>query len=239
MAVGRTDPGARIEFEGRRLRVSPEGWFVIGFNRDQRPSAALRITRADGSRVEEIVNVRARKYDIQRIDGLPPSQVSPSAAELERIGKENALIGAARMIDSAGLGFLNDFKWPVIGRVSGVYGSQRILNGEPKRPHYGVDIAAPKGTPVRAPAPGTITLVHPDMFYTGATVNLDHGHGVSSIFVHMSEILVSEGQRVEQGQVIGRVGASGRATGPHLHWGMNWFGTRLDPALLTGEMPQT
>ncbi len=239
MVVGRVTPGTRIEFEGRNLRISPQGWFVIGLNRDQSPNAVLHITAHDRSRREQIVNVKARKYDIQRIDGLPAAKVSPSAKDLERINKENALIGAARLVDSGIAGFLSDFQWPVAGRISGVYGSQRILNGKPKRPHYGVDIAAPSGTPVRAPAPGRVTLVHPDMFYSGATVNIDHGHGVSSIFIHMSEILVVEGQDVDKGEVIGKVGASGRATGPHLHWGMNWFKARLDPALLVGEMPKS
>jgi murein DD-endopeptidase MepM/ murein hydrolase activator NlpD len=237
MVTGRVEPGTRVDFEGRKLRISPEGWFTLGLNRDQGPNAVLEITHSDGGRSEQIVNVRARKYDIQRIDGLPSSKVSPSTADLERIGKENALIGSARMIDSGLTGFLSEFSWPVIGRLSGVYGSQRILNGKPKRPHYGVDIAAPTGTPVRAPAPGKVTLVHPDMFYTGVTVNMDHGHGVSSIFIHMSETNVVEGQELEAGEEIGKVGATGRATGPHLHWGMNWFKVRLDPALLAGEMP--
>lgn len=239
MVKGRVGTGTRVRFEGRDLRISPQGWFVFGLNRDQKPNAVLEIIRGDGTQQRQIVNVRARKYDVQRIDGLPKSKVTPSAKDLERIGRENSMIGSARMVDSDLTGFLSEFQWPVIGPISGVYGSQRILNGTPKRPHYGVDIAAPSGTPVVAPAPGRVTLVHPDMFYTGVTVNLDHGHGVSSIFIHMSESLVEEGQRVAAGEAIGSVGATGRATGPHLHWGMNWFKVRLDPQLLVGQMPES
>lgn len=238
MVKGRAGAGARVRFEGRELRISPQGWFVFGLDRDQKPNAVLEIIHGDGTQQRRVVGVRARKYDVQRIDGLPQSKVTPSAKDLERIGRENSMIGSARMVDSDLTGFLGEFQWPVIGPISGVYGSQRILNGTPKRPHYGVDIAVPSGTPVVAPAPGRVTLVHPDMFYTGVTVNLDHGHGVSSIFIHMSESLVEEGQHVAAGEAIGSVGATGRATGPHLHWGMNWFKVRLDPQLLAGQMPE-
>jgi murein DD-endopeptidase MepM/ murein hydrolase activator NlpD len=130
------------------------------------------------------------------------------------------------------------FIWPVTGRISGVYGSQRILNGKPKRPHYGVDIAAPTGTPVKAPADGVVSLVHNDMFYSGGTLIVDHGHGLSTTYMHLHKILVKKGQRVKQGDVIAQVGATGRVTGPHLHWGMNWFDTRLDPSLLVPPMPK-
>lgn len=238
MLIGRVDPGSKVALGDRQIRVSPQGWFVVGFNRDQQPRVTLRVTSAAGEMEERKLTVKGRDYDIQRVDGLPQSKVSPPAAELERIARENALIGKARLRDEPRTDFLTGFEWPVIGRVSGVYGSQRILNGKPKRPHYGVDIAAPTGTPVKAPAPGIVTLVHQDMFYTGGTVNLDHGHGVTSLFIHLSKILVEEGDRVEKGMLIGKVGATGRATGPHLHWGMNWFRTRLDPGLLVGQMPK-
>lgn len=237
IVVGRVDPGTSIEMNGNRVRVSPDGWFLLGFGRDEKSNVEVKAVYPSGEVERQIVRIKPRQYQIQRIDGLAPGKVSPSAEDLKRIKRENALIGRARQRDDARTDFLESFAWPVTGQISGVFGSQRILNGEPKRPHYGVDIAAPKGTPVKAPAPGTVTLVHPDMFYTGGTVNLDHGHGLTSIFTHLSKILVAEGQRVDKGQSLGEVGATGRATGPHLHWGMNWFKARIDPELLVGEMP--
>lgn len=147
------------------------------------------------------------------------------------------MASAARRTDDPRLDFMQSFIWPSIGPISGVYGSQRILNGQPRRPHFGVDVAAPTGTPVRAPAAGIITLAHPDMYFSGGTVILDHGHGVSSSFLHLSRIHVQVGQRVEQGELIAEIGATGRVTGPHLDWRMNWFGQRIDPALLVGAMP--
>ena len=168
----------------------------------------------------------------------PPRKVSPSAEDLERIYKDIALVKTVRKKDDPRTDFTQAFIWPVTGRISGVYGSQRILNGKPKRPHYGVDIAAPTGTPVKAPADGVVTMAHSDMFYSGGTLIVDHGHGISTVYMHLHKILVEAGQRVQQGDVIARVGATGRVTGPHLHWGMNWFETRLDPSLLVPPMPK-
>lgn len=237
IVIGQVQPGAEIEMAGRRIRVSPEGWFLLGFGRNEKPNVVLKIKHDSGESEEQVLTVKGRQYPVQHIDGLPPSKVSPSAADLERIKSENALISQVRLHDDPRTDFLEDFDWPLGGRISGVFGSQRILNGKPKRPHYGVDIAAPTGTPVKAPAPGKVTLVHTDMFYTGGTINLDHGHGLTSIFIHLSKIFVAEGQQISKGGLIGEVGATGRATGPHLHWGMNWFKARIDPELLVGEMP--
>ena len=237
IVIGRAPPDAKINIGERQVRVSPEGWFLLGFGRDEKPNVVIYVEYADGKKQQQTLNIKARKYEIQRIDGLPPRKVTPSAEDLKRIKQENALISAARRRDESRTDFLSDFDWPVIGRISGVFGSQRVLNGKPKRPHYGVDVAAPEGTPIKAPAPGRVTLVHQDMFYTGGTINLDHGHGLTSIFIHLSEIFVTDGQHVKKGSVIGSVGATGRATGPHLHWGMNWFQARIDPALLVREMP--
>lgn len=237
IVIGRVEPGSSVEMNGRQVRVSPEGWFLLGFGRDEKPEAALSVAYPSGEVQRQKVNIDSRDYDVQRIDGLPPSKVTPSAKDLKRIKRENALIGQARTRDDPRTDFLEDFDWPVTGRISGVFGSQRILNGKPKRPHYGVDVAAAEGTPIKAPAPGMVTLVHSDMFYTGGTVNLDHGHGLTSIFIHLSKIFVSEGQSVDKGEPIGAVGATGRATGPHMHWGMNWFKARIDPQLLVGDMP--
>lgn len=233
MVVGRVPPGAQVTLDGEALRVSAEGAFVAGFGRDAAPEAALAIAYPDGGVEHRTLNIDQRDYQIQRIDGLPPSQVTPDEEALKRIRREQALIDRARAIDAPRTDFMARFVRPVDGaRVSGVFGSQRILNGEPRRPHYGVDFAAATGTPVKAPAPGTVTLVHDDMYFSGGTIIVDHGHGISSVFIHLSRIDVSEGQRIARGDVIGAVGATGRATGPHLHWGMNWFGRRLDPQLL-------
>ncbi len=234
---GRISPGAQVWYEGRQLRVSQRGEFVIGFGRNESPLTKLDIRYPGGAREQRQLNVAQREYDMQRIDGLPPRKVEPTAKDLVRIRQEAVLIKTARRRDSAHTDFLLGFTWPVVGQISGVYGSQRVLNGKPKRPHYGVDVAARAGTPVAAPASGVVSLVHRDMHFTGGTIIIDHGHGLSSVFSHLSEVHVQERQRVVRGEIIAKVGATGRATGPHLHWGMNWFERRLDPQLLAGPMP--
>ena len=218
------------------MRVSPTGLFVVGFGRDDTGEFELVARFADGSVAERRLSVAAREYAIERIDGLPPKTVTSEAADVERIRRENARIAEVRARDTDATWFADGFSWPVQGRVSGVYGSQRILNGEPRRPHYGVDIAAALATPVLAPAPGVVAMAEDDLYYTGGTVMLDHGHGLTSIFSHLDSVGVSFADFVENGQVIGTVGASGRATGPHLDWRVNLFKTRLDPALLAGPM---
>ena len=238
MAIGKVDPAARIYFESKPVRVSPDGVFVIGFSRDADLTATIEVHHPSGTVETHPVTIEKRDYKIQRIDGLPPRKVTPSAEDLARIQKEHARVKAVRKIDAPRLDFNQAFIWPVTGRISGVYGSQRILNDQPRRPHYGVDIAAPTGTPVKAPIDGVVTLAHNDMFYSGGTLIVDHGHGLSTVYMHLHKILVKEGQPVKQGDVIAQVGATGRVTGPHLHWGMNWFETRLDPALLVPPMPK-
>ncbi len=237
LVYGRVTPGAQLRYEGKEIRVSDRGEFVIGFGRNEPSTTGLRIRYADGRKERRQFKVIQREYAIQRIDGLPPRKVEPNAKDLKRIREEAKLIRAARGRDSAYTYFVGGFAWPVVGRISGVYGSQRVLNGKPRRPHYGVDIAAPAGTPVRAPSAGIVSLVHPDMYFTGGTIIVDHGHGLSSVFSHLSEVLVREGQTVTRGDMIAKVGATGRATGPHLHWGVNWFERRLDPQLMAGPMP--
>ena len=229
---GETDPKARIVFKGRRVRVSPSGRFLLGFGRNEPPGVRFRITFPDGRKETRRLSIQQREYEIQRIDGLPETKVSPASRELARIRAETARIKAARTRNDARTDFSAGFIWPVKGPISGVYGSQRVLNGKPRRPHFGIDIAAPAGTPVRAPASGIVTLTHPDMFFSGGTLILDHGHGLSSAFLHLQEILVEEGERVRQGDIIARVGATGRVTGAHLDWRVNLFRTRLDPGLL-------
>lgn len=237
LVVGVTPPGAAVTLDGRALRVAPDGSFVFGFGRDAPAHAALDVTFPDGRHEHRDLAVAARQYEVQRIDGLPEQQVTPDPAQLERIKREGALIANARAVDSDLLFFETPLRWPVLGPISGVYGSQRVLNGEPRAPHFGVDIAAPAGTPVAAAASGTVTLAEPDLFFTGMTVIIDHGFGLSTIYQHLSRLEVSAGQHVEAGAVIGAVGATGRVTGPHLHWGMTWFDVRLDPALAAGPMP--
>ncbi|MFQ5934791.1 MAG: M23 family metallopeptidase [Acidiferrobacterales bacterium] len=234
---GRTDAGTRIEFDGRSVRVSDDGIFLIGFSRDAPRKARLRVTYADGTREWRTLKVQQRKYHIQRINGLPPRTINPTEDDLKRIRAESALIKKARRHNDARTDFLTGFAWPVKGRITGVYGSQRILNGEPRRPHFGLDIAAPEGALVVAPADGIVTLTHLDMFFSGGTLILDHGHGLSSTFIHLSGILVKEGDRVRQGDPIAKVGATGRAKGAHLDWRLNLFNRRLDPQLVLDAMP--
>ena len=237
LVTGRAPAGTRVVFDGRSLRVGEDGIFLLGFGRDTR-RASLDLSFPDGRSETRTLTIGKRDWLIQRVDGLPQQTVTPDEGELQRIRDDAALAAEARKRDSAEPLFGVGFIWPVIGSVSGVYGSQRILNGQPRTPHFGVDIAVPTGTPVKAAADGVASLVHPDMFLTGQTVILDHGFGLSTIYVHMSAIAVTLGQRVKQGEVIGQVGATGRATGPHLHWGMNLFDIRLDPALLVPPMPK-
>ncbi len=229
LVVARTEAGATAEVDGNPARVSPDGVFLVGIGRDHNEPVRIRVMTAAGEERVTEMPVSTREYRIQRIDGLPERQVSPPEDVLERIRREAALARSARTRDDPRTDFLAGFIWPLDGPITGVYGSQRILNGEPRRPHYGVDVAAPVGTPVVAPAPGIVSLVHSDMYYSGGTLIMDHGHGLSSTFIHLSRILVKEGQRVEQGQVVAEVGATGRATGPHLDWRINLFEARLDP----------
>jgi len=237
LVTGRTDPRAVVEFEGRRLRVSPDGVFVFGFGRDAGPQATLKVTLPDGDEDVQTLDVAQREYRIQRIDGLPPKKVTPPPEAIERIVAEKKKKTAAFGLDLAGTWFLGDWIWPAEGPISGVYGSQRILNGEPRRPHGGVDVAGPKGTPVVAPAGGKVILALPDMYFEGNAIFLDHGHGLKSVFMHLSRLDVAEGDIVRQGQQIGAIGATGRVTGAHLHWAVYWFGVPLDPAFLVPERP--
>jgi murein DD-endopeptidase MepM/ murein hydrolase activator NlpD len=237
LVQGQTSPGSMVWLNGRELRVAADGRFVFGFGRDA-PFDALLVVRApDGGSARRHLAIAARSYRVQRIDGLPPSAVTPSEAELVRIEADTKLIAAARARVGDGRGFMEPVAWPVRGRISGVYGSQRILNGEPRSPHRGLDIAAPRGTPVGAMASGVVSLAAKDLYLTGGTVMIDHGHGVQSLYGHLQEVLVEVGQHLAQGERLGTVGASGRATGPHLHWGVSWFEEALDPALLVGPMP--
>ncbi|MBC8337640.1 MAG: M23 family metallopeptidase [Alphaproteobacteria bacterium] len=239
LVIGKTLPGARVAIDGRAARVSEKGIFLIGFGRDAGPKATIHIQYPDGGEARKTVKIKKRTFKVQRINGLPSRKVTPKPEDLARIKRDNAGIAGVRRLDTPAAGFASGFQWPVAGPVSGVFGSQRILNGKPKSPHNGVDVAAPRGTTVTAAAAGTVALTHPDMFYTGKTVMIDHGHGLSSVYVHMDKILVRKGQRVHKGAPIGVVGKTGRTTGPHLHWGVSLFNVHLDPALLAGPMPDS
>lgn len=239
LVQGRTHPKSKVRIGDRPVRVSAEGMFLIGFGRDAPTATRLVIIHPDGQREEHLLQIERRRYKIQRIDGLPPTKVTPSEEDLARIRAEIELVKETRLRDEPRTDFLSGFSWPLIGRISGVYGSQRILNGEPRQPHYGVDIAAPHGSVVVAPADGVVTLYHPDMFFSGGTLIIDHGHGLTSTFLHLHKVLVREGQHVRKGQRVAEVGATGRVTGPHLDWRINWFKQRLDPQLIVGPMPES
>lgn len=233
--IGQVSKGTQVEYKQRKLQVSPEGKFVIGLGRDATDTAV--ITTISNDKIElHSFSVKARTYDIQRVEGVPQATVEPNKEQDERIKREASLVTSARKVDLPLVFFAQKFKWPLVGPISGVYGSQRVYNGIPKTPHYGLDIAMPVGTRVNAPAGGVVTLVHPDMFLSGGTLIIDHGHGLSSTFIHLSKILVKEGDHIAQGQEIALVGKTGRASGPHLHWAMNWFEERVDPQLMVSEI---
>jgi len=235
---GASVPGTRVVLNGRNVRVSPSGHFVFGFGRDAPATAQLEISLPNGTVDRRALQIEPREYKTQRISGLPPKMVTPPKKVLARIRKENKSIAAARAVDRPEALFESGFIWPAIGRISGVFGSQRILNGEPRRPHYGLDIAAPPGTPVQAPADGAVAIAQRDMYYTGGTVVLDHGHGLTSVYSHLKDVTVKQGQILRQGDILGTIGATGRATGAHLDWRINWFKERLDPAFFVPPMPQ-
>lgn len=237
VVFGQTEPGTRLVLDDIPVQVGADGVFVFGFHRDAPATSTLLVTAPDGTVETRTLEVAPRAFKIQRIDGLPDTMVTPPKDLLERIRRDQAEVQAARSADRPETDFRSGFIWPAKGPISGVYGSQRILNGQPRQPHYGIDIAAPKGTPVVAPADGLVTLAATDHYYTGGTLILDHGHGLSSTFIHMDSVTVTVGRHIKQGTVIGTVGATGRATGPHLDWRMNWYGRRLDPAFVVPPMP--
>lgn len=233
LAVGKTEPGSHVTLDGAPLHVSPMGEFAFGFTYDQTKPAQLSVQYADGTSETRAIQPIARQYEIQRITGLPEKLVTLPPEVFERRKQEVAQIAAARTADTEAEWFAKKFDWPVPGTISGTFGNQRILNGKPGAPHPGVDIAAPAGTPIAAPVPGRVALVGPDFYLEGGLTILDHGHGVTTCYLHQSKQMVKVGDMVARGQVIGEVGMTGRATGPHLHWGLNWFQMRLDPSRST------
>ena len=226
--VGITNPSAKIIVGKKEVRVSKDGYFVFGIDRDRKFD--ISITKIlDGKKEVITKQVLKRKYNIQRIDGLEESKVTPPESVYKRIKEENNRIGEARAINSGLPFFKNQFIMPVEGIISGVYGSQRILNGKPRWPHYGIDIAAKQGTMIRSSGSGVVTMAEDDLYYTGGTIIMDHGHGISTIYSHLETVMVSVGDKINQGDTIGTVGSTGRSTGPHLDFRVNWFQVRLDP----------
>ena len=227
--LGKTDPGAKIQIDKKNVRVSKDGFFAFGLGRDRKNDVVI-IETFNGIKKKFVKKVLKREYKIQRIDGLPEKKVTPPKEVYDRIRKENKLIGKARSIDTDLIYFKDKFITPVDNAIiTGVYGSQRILNGKPRWPHYGLDYAQKTGTPIKAMLSGVVTLAEKDLYYTGATLIFDHGHGISTLYMHMNKIFVEIGQEVKKGDIIGTVGKSGRATGPHLDVRLNWFDIKLDP----------
>lgn len=232
LLIARAPAGSSARVDGETVQVTDDGRFLIAIARDRTDPVQIAVTLPDGKLTEHELVPEKRTFDIQRIDGLPQDKVTPPEHVLERIRNDNELTRQARKRRDARADWAHGFSWPLTGRITGVYGSQRILNGEPRNPHWGLDIAAPTGTKVKAPAPGIVTLAHEDMYFSGGTLFIDHGHGLVSAFLHLSALDVEVGDMVETGQTVARVGATGRATGPHLDWRVNLGSTRIDPALL-------
>ncbi|KXI27487.1 M23 family metallopeptidase [Paraglaciecola hydrolytica] len=224
--------GSQLKLNNKPIALSSNGHFAFGFNRDAELKNTLSWLDEKGKQHSKDLVISSREYDIQRIEGVEGKYVSPPPEVTKRIQQDNAQIGKARQNNDQRIDFMQDFIWPAQGPISGVYGSQRVFNGTPKNPHYGVDVAGPTGTPVYAPADGIVTLYVSDMYYSGGTMIIDHGMGVSSTFLHLSAATVEQGTVVKQGQLVAKIGATGRVTGAHLDWRINWFGERLDPALL-------
>ena len=223
--LGKTEPGSQVFVDKKKIKVTDDGYFVFGLGRDRKNDVVIKINEK-----KIVKKVFKRKYKIQRIDGLEEKKVTPPEEVYERIKRENKWIGEARAINSDLTFFKKNFITPLENAIiTGVYGSQRILNGKPKWPHYGIDFAADQGTEIKAMLDGIVTLAESDLFYTGGTLIFDHGHGISTLYMHMEKILVKKGQKVKQGDIIGTVGSTGRSTGAHLDIRLNWFQERLDP----------
>lgn len=232
LVVGAAPAGSKVNVFGKRIRVGSDGKFVFAVPRETVGAVQVNFLFANGASASQDVKVLPKNWVEQKINGVPPSTVNPPPSIAARIAREQALVVEARKRDDNREDFLQAFIWPVRGRISGQFGNRRVYNGQPGSAHSGADIAAPTGTPIKAPAAGVITFANKDLYLTGGTVVLDHGFGVSTNYLHMSRIDVKVGDVVRQGQVIGAVGSTGRATGPHLHWGMSWFETRVDPLLM-------
>ena len=230
LIIGKTQPNSIVLIDKKEIKISKQGFFVFGLSKDRKNDLIIEIVE-NGLSTKIVKKVYKKKYKIQKINGLPSKQVTPPEEVYERIKNDNKLIGNARATNSDLTFFSNKFDLPIKNTIiTGVYGSQRILNGIPKSPHYGLDFAAPEGTPIKAMLDGVVTLAEPDLYYTGGTIIFDHGHGISTLYMHMKNVDIKKGQKVKKGELIGTVGKTGRSTGPHLDVRLNWFDVKLDPA---------
>ena len=232
MVIGKVPAGSVVRYAGRSLRTTAYGTVAFGVGRDESGPLTVEVARPDGRKEVSKIQVTPRDWPIEHVNGVPAKTVDPPPEIAERIRREQASVAIVRDRDDDRTDFTETFIRPVEGRISGRFGNQRVYNGKPRAAHSGMDIASATGTPVKAPASGIVTFANADLYLTGGTLVIDHGFGFSSNFLHLSRLDVTVGERIEQGQVIGAVGATGRATGPHLHWGMNWFEVRIAPRLV-------
>ncbi|WP_417665200.1 M23 family metallopeptidase [Pseudidiomarina sp.] len=240
LLIGDVRAAERVELNGEPLRMTPEGQVVFGFGRDQHGAQELTLFDHHGRKFKKTIQIKPRQYKIDRVDGVPQQTVTPDPEQQQRAKREAAQVWTARNNAlSDRTDFLAQVKMPAQGRISGVYGSQRIFNGTPRNPHFGLDIAAPTGSPVLAPWSGKVILAENDLFYSGGTLIIDHGYGVTSTYIHLHKLHATVGEEVTQGQKIAEIGATGRVTGPHLDWRINWRHERLDPALVIEHFSAT
>ena len=232
LVTGQLNNAKSVSLNDKLLKLSDTGLFVFGFGRDAKPNHTLSWVDKSGKNHSQDLVITLRDYNIDKITGVAKKYVSPPKAVSERISREAVAVRKARAVNSDLEYFLQPVLRPAEGRISGVYGSQRYFNGEPRRPHFGLDIANKTGSPVYAPISGTVVFAEPDLYYSGGTLILDHGHGVTSTYIHLSKLDVKVGDKITQGMKVAEIGATGRVTGPHLDWRFNWQGERLDPALL-------
>jgi murein DD-endopeptidase MepM/ murein hydrolase activator NlpD len=232
LVTGKLENAKSVSLDGKSLKLSPKGDFVFGFGRDAETTHTLKWVDNNGKSHSQPIAITKREYKIDKINGVAKKYVSPPKEVSARISREAVAVRKAREVDSDLLYFLDPVLKPAEGRISGVYGSQRYFNGEPRRPHFGLDIANKTGSPVYAPISGTVVFAEPDLYYSGGTLIIDHGHGITSTYIHLSKLDVKVGEKIEQGNKVAEIGATGRVTGPHLDWRFNWKGERLDPALL-------
>ena len=237
LLIGQVQEGQTVIYHGKTLNLTINNQFLLGLGRNAPTTTSITINSQDQEPETITLKIAPRQYNIQKIEGVPAKTVSPPASDLQRIKQDASMVRESRKLVSNKQDFLKGFIKPANGPVTGVYGSQRFYNGVPKSPHYGIDYAAPIGTPVIAPADGVVTFAHNDLFYSGGTLIIDHGHGLSSTFLHLSQILVKPDQQVTLGMEIAKIGATGRATGPHLDWRMNWLDQRIDPDLVLKVLP--
>jgi len=237
LLIGQVQEGQTVSYQGKSIKLTTNNQFLLGLGRNAPAITNITINSQDQDPETITLEIAPRQYNIQKIEGVPAKTVTPPASDLSRIKQDASMVREARKLVSNKQDFLKGFVKPANGPITGVYGSQRFYNGVPKSPHYGIDYAAPTGTPVIAPADGVVTFAHNDLFYSGGTLIIDHGHGLSSTFLHLSEILVKPDQQVTLGMEIAKIGATGRATGPHLDWRMNWLDQRIDPDLVLKVLP--